>query len=68
VDEMEKELAKCQDSFIVMRVESYKSRLHLLQLGEKFIELDNWQDERFNEVIALLYHDLTMKEEALKEL
>jgi hypothetical protein len=37
-------------------------------LGEKFIELDNWQEERFNEVTAHLYHDLEPKEEALKKL
>jgi hypothetical protein len=36
-------------------------------LGEKFIELDNWQEERFTKVTAHLYQDLVVKEEALKE-
>jgi hypothetical protein len=44
------------------------SILYLLQLGEKFIELDNWQEERFIEVTSHLYHDLVVKEEALKKL
>jgi hypothetical protein len=39
-----------------------------LQLGEKFTELDNWQEERFTKVTAQLYQDLAVKEEALKEL
>jgi hypothetical protein len=39
-----------------------------LQLGEKFIELDDWQEERFREVTSHLYHDLEVKEEALKKL
>jgi uncharacterized protein YPO0396 len=67
-DELEKELSKCQDSFTTMREELDKSILQLLQLGEKFIELDNWQEERFTEVTAHLYHDLEVKEEALKKL
>jgi hypothetical protein len=51
-DELEKELAKRQDSFTAMREELDRSILHLLQLGKKFIELDNWQEERFTEVTA----------------
>jgi predicted nucleic acid-binding Zn-ribbon protein len=53
-DELEKEISKCQDSFTSMREELDKSRFQLLQLGEKFIELDNWQEERFIEVTAHL--------------
>jgi hypothetical protein len=51
-----------------MREELDKSKLQLLQLGEKFIKLDNWQEERFTEVISHLYQDLVAKEEALKKL
>jgi uncharacterized protein YlxW (UPF0749 family) len=36
VDELEKELSKRQDSFTAMREELDRSRLQLLQLGEKF--------------------------------
>ena len=36
-------------------------------MGEKFIELDNWQEERFTKFIAQLYKDLVVKEEALKD-
>jgi hypothetical protein len=50
-----KELSKRQDSFTTMREELDRSILYLLQLGEKFIELDNWKEERFTEVIAHLY-------------
>jgi len=50
-----------------MRVELDRS-IQCLQLGDKFIELDNWQEERFTEVTAQLYLDLEMKEEALKEI
>jgi hypothetical protein len=45
-----------------------RSRLYLLQLGEKFTLLENWQDERFTEVIAQLYQDLIAQEEALKKI
>jgi hypothetical protein len=51
-----------------MREELDKSILQLLQLGDKFIELDNWQEERFIEVTSHLYQDLEVKEEALKKL
>jgi hypothetical protein len=51
-----------------MREELNKSILYLLQLGEKFIELDNWQEERFTEVTTHLYHELVAKEETLKNL
>jgi hypothetical protein len=67
VDELEKEFSKRQYSFTTMRVELDRS-IQCLQLGDKFIELDNWQEERFTEVTAQLYLDLEMKEEALKEI
>jgi hypothetical protein len=51
-----------------MREELDRSRLQLLQLGEKFTQLDNWQEERFTKVTAQLYQDLEVKEEALKKL
>jgi len=37
-------------------------------LGEKFTQLDNWQEDKFTEVITQLYQDLEMKEQALKKL
>jgi hypothetical protein len=51
-----------------MREELDKSRLQLLQLEEKFTQLDNWKEERFTKVTAQLYQDLVVKEEALKKL
>jgi hypothetical protein len=30
--------------------------------------LDNWKEERFTEVTAILYQDLAVKEEALKKI
>jgi hypothetical protein len=65
---LEKELSKRQDSFTTMREKLDRSSLQLLQLGEKFIELDNWQEERFTKITAHLYQDLVAKEEALKKL
>jgi hypothetical protein len=37
-------------------------------LGEKFIEMDNWKEERFTEVTSHIYHVLEVKEDALKKL
>jgi hypothetical protein len=54
-DELEKELSKHQDSFTTMREELDRSILQLLQLEEKFTQLDNWQEERFTEVTTQLY-------------
>ena len=51
-----------------MREKLDRRKLHLLQLGEKFIALDNWQEDRFIEVTTHLYHDLVVKEEAFKKL
>jgi hypothetical protein len=51
-----------------MRVELGRRKLKLLQLGEKFTQLDNWKDERFIEVFVQLYQDLVAKEEALKKI
>jgi hypothetical protein len=67
VDELEKEFSKRQYSFTSMMVELDRN-IQCLQLGDKFIEMDNWQEERFTEVTAQLYLDLEMKEEALKEI
>jgi hypothetical protein len=67
-NDLEKEHAKRQDSFTAMREKLDKRRLQLLQLGEKFIELDNFQEDRFTKVTAHLYHDLVAKEEALKNI
>jgi hypothetical protein len=37
-------------------------------LREKFIDMDNWKEERFMKVTTHLYHDLAAKEETLKKL
>jgi RNA processing factor Prp31 len=51
-----------------MREELDESIFQLLQLGEKFIEMDNWKEESFIEVTSHIYHDLEVKEDALKKL
>ena len=41
---------------------------YLNQLGDKFISINNWQEDRFNKMKTQLYRDLAMKEEALKNI
>jgi hypothetical protein len=45
-----------------------QEQIAALAIGEKFTQLDNWQEERFTKVTAQLYWDLVAKEEALKKL
>jgi hypothetical protein len=63
-----KRVFQSQDFFTTMTTELDRSRLQLFQLGEKFTELDNWQEERLTEVTTQLYQDMEMKEETLKKL
>jgi hypothetical protein len=67
-DELEKEFAKHLNSFTTMREELDKHTLQHLQLEDKFTQVDNWQEERFTEVIAQMYQDFIGNEEALKKL
>lgn len=43
-------------------------KLQLVQTGEKVIQWDNWQGERFTQMMAQLHQELAEKEEALAKL
>jgi hypothetical protein len=45
-----------------------KNRVQLVQLGEKVIQLDNWQEERFTQMMAQVAPRIGKKEEALAKL
>lgn len=50
-----------------MREKLDKSRLQLLQLGEKLTQLDSWHDDRIKQMLTQL-HQLAEKEKALGKL
>ena len=45
-----------------------KHRVQLVQLGEKIIWLDNWQEYRLTKMMAQLQQELVEKEEALTKI
>jgi hypothetical protein len=46
---------ECQHPLAIVRADWDKSKVQLVQLGEKVIQLDNWQNERFTQMMAQLY-------------
>ena len=63
-----KDCFECQGSLTVVMVDWDKSRVQFVQLGEKVIKADNWQEERFTKMMAQLFQELETKEEALAKL
>jgi hypothetical protein len=45
-----------------------KSRVQLVQLGEKVIQMDIWQEDKLTQMMAQLHQELEEKEEALEKL
>jgi hypothetical protein len=60
-----KKFEECQDSLTAVRTDWDKHRAQLVYLGEKVIQMDNWQEDRFMQMMMQLQQELEEKEKAL---
>jgi hypothetical protein len=63
-----KKFEEFQDSLTTVRTDWDKHRAQLVYLGEKVIQMDNWQEDRFTQMMTQLQQDLEEKEKALERL
>jgi len=49
---------ECQYSLTIIMEDWDKRKVHLVQLGEKVIQLDNFQVERFTQIMAHFHQEL----------
>jgi chromosome segregation ATPase len=65
---LKKKFKEGQDSLIAVRTDWDKHRAQLVYLGEKVIQMDNWKEDRFTQMMTQLQQDLEEKEKALERL
>jgi hypothetical protein len=49
---LKKKFEEFQDSLTTIRTDWDKHRAQLVYLGEKFIQMDKWQEDRFTQMMA----------------
>jgi hypothetical protein len=62
---IKKKFKEGQDSLIAVKKYWDKHRTQLVYLGEKVIQMDNWQDDRFTQTMMQLQQDLVETKKAL---
>jgi hypothetical protein len=55
---LKKKFEECQDSLTVVMTDWDKHRAQLVHLGEKVIQMDNWQEDRFMQMMMQLQQEL----------
>jgi hypothetical protein len=59
---LKKQIVEHQDSLTTVMENWDKHRVHLAQLGEKVIQLDNWKEDRLTQMMVQLQKESVEKE------
>jgi len=53
---LKEHFVECSGSLTIIMEDWDKRKVHLFQVGEKVIQLDDWQKERLTQMVAQLQH------------